>query len=219
MTFGPIGFAIRHSAHPSPSELALLSRNDLPLASSLATRWHTFTCSQCQQELAAYRQQPELARQAALDFDLPRHLDWDNLQSEMMANIHLGLEIGQIASRVEAAHAPAPERDYGLGWKGWVSIATMTACLLTGWFLSGPKARHNYYSPSHTAALVEGAVSNISADGSGVGLIQRATDSRLFLRASYPPNTRLEVGLEGSVRAATVDQDSGQITVSQVYVD
>lgn len=205
--------------HLDSSQIALLSGGDLPLAATLYARLHCAVCPDCRHELAEFKKLPELARIAALDFDLPRHLDWDQLQSEMTANIHLGLEIGQIASRVEAAHAVSPEPATGIEWKRWVSVAALSACVLTGWFLSGPSNHQNRYTPSHTAANVEGLDGRIRADESGVGIEQRASLSSLTLRASNPANTRLEVGLEGSVRAATVDQDSGQITVSQIYVD
>lgn len=205
--------------HLDSYQLALLSRGDLPFSPALQARLHCLVCSDCRHELAEFKKTPELAKLATLDFDLPRHLDWDTLQSEMTANIHLGLEIGQIASRVEAASATPAESAPELDWKRWVSVAALSACVLTGWFLSGPANHQNRFTPSHTAAQVQGFESNISADESGLGLQQKANRSSLILRASNPANTRLEVGLEGSVRAATVDQDSGQITVSQIYVD
>jgi hypothetical protein len=50
----------------------------------------------------------------------------------------------------------------------------------------------------------------VGVESRGRGMILRNVASR---------SNRIEVGLEGSVRSSVVDQDSGQVTVSQIYVE
>ena len=100
-----------------------------------------------------------------------------------------------------------------------LAIGALVATVMTGWFLAGP--RGNSYMQLNQLVMPIAQVRSgsmlLKADNAGVGVESRG--SGLILRSSSSQSSRVEVSLEGSVRRSSVDNESGQITVSQIYVD
>jgi hypothetical protein len=129
----------------------------------------------------------------------------------MLANIRLGLEVTSLCPP-----PPLPTPAPALRWRAGVAVAALTLIVLSGWFLSGPGSRPYLRSVPGPVAMVEsgplrltGGREGVSVESQGAGLILRHANA----------SAHFEVGLEGSVRASVVDRDSGQVTVSQIYVE
>ena len=72
--------------------------------------------------------------------------------------------------------------------------------------------------PVMPIAQVRSGAILLKADNAGVGVESRGSGMILRSSSSSQPS-RVEVSLEGSIRRSSVDNESGQITVSQIYVD
>lgn len=195
--------------HLPEATLALAARNELDYSSLLRVKAHCFRCPQCRARMAEYRTDKSRVAQGVAAFSLPRTMDWSEMETEIFANIRLGVEVDSLGP-------PAPSHvPRGLPWRGLAAAAALTAIVVTGWFLSGPGSRPYLRSIPPEAAQIRSGALLLRADETGVGLETKGQG--LILRSAAA--SRLEVGLEGSLRSSNVDLDSGQITVSQIYVD
>ncbi|MBM3760531.1 MAG: hypothetical protein FJW36_09825 [Acidobacteria bacterium] len=202
--------------HLDESQIALASRGDLSGFANLRARLHLTFCKTCRDRVAEYRQDQQRVKSAVAAFELPRSMKWDELEAEMFGNIRLGLEVEEI-HRDAGQVSPVVVQHEAMSWRGLAAAGAMTAIVITGWFLTGPGAQsYLRHGPSAIAQVRSGAVV-LRGDEHGVGLENRGTG--LMLRNVSAPAGRFEVSLDGSVRASAVDQDSGQVTVSQVYVE
>ncbi len=204
----------RLNEHLSAREAALASSGDLPVVGRLLTRAHCILCVECAANVAAYKEDHARVRAIVPDFELPRAMNWNALEREMFANIRLGADINEIGESYESVQA-SPH----LSWRAAIAIGAMVATVMTGWFLAGP--RGNSYmqmnQPPAPIAQVRSGSMLLKGDQGGVGVESRGSGFILRGPASQP--SRVEVSLEGSVRRSSVDNESGQITVSQIYVD
>ncbi len=203
--------------HLTAREAALASSGDLPILPLLRTRVHCLLCADCTARVASFKQDAARMRAVVSDFELPRAMKWTALESEMFANIRLGAdidEIGEFGDARDGVSASPP-----LSWRAAVAIGAMVATIMTGWFLAGP--RGNSYmqmnQPQVPIAQVRSGAMLLQGDQAGVGMESRG--SGFILRGPASQSARVEVSLEGSVRRSTVDNESGQIIVSQIYVD
>jgi hypothetical protein len=194
--------------HLNEAEAALLAGGDLPFWTAPALHTHARLCGACRATVEEYRQQREELREQAENFRLPKGFDWPELEAEMAGNIRLGAEVARIT--------PPPRRlqEEWMDWRGVVAICALTTVVITGWYLTGPAARHYPRIPGWSQARVENGDLELSANPSELGLKRQG--SGFYFRSATPTATRVEVGLEGSLRSASFDQDSGQLTVTQV---
>ena len=189
--------------HPSESELALCGGGDLGRWQSWRIRQHLAGCVACAEQAARYRSDRGAIAQSALE--LPEGLDWNGLEAEMRANIHLGLAAGECVSQPVRAEKQ-------LSWKAAFVLASMTAMILTGWWLHIPQppvgpggplaARHQKEVVLETTRFA----------------IERTENGSTFALAHPPDNrTVLTANTDGALRARFVDDDSGQVTINNVY--
>ncbi|MCX6612892.1 MAG: hypothetical protein NTW74_18835 [Acidobacteria bacterium] len=194
--------------HFSDHEAALASSGDLPFLLKLQSQAHCLICPSCRARVEAFRSDRSRVDLAVDAFELPRAIKWDQLEAEMLGNIRLGLDVDAI----HQGSSPKTEERF-IPWRAAVAIAAMTVIVMTGWFLTGPGSR-----PAISAvAQVRSGGMLLRGDENGVGVENRG--SGMILRNVAARSNRIEVGLEGSVRSSVVDQDSGQVTVSQIYVE
>lgn len=197
--------------HLADSQLALAARGELPLPARLRAQAHCLLCRDCRHSLALYRQDHSRVQQAVAAFTLPRSTSWPALEQEMLANIRLGLEVSALCPP-----PPVPTPAPAIRWRAGVAVAALTLIVLSGWFLSGPGSRPYLRSLPGPVAMVESGPLRLTGGREGVSVENRGSG---FILRHASASARFEVGLEGSVRASVVDQDSGQITVSQIYVE
>ncbi len=194
--------------HFSEHEAALASSGDLPLMLKLQSHAHCLVCPDCRARVDSFRSDRSRVDVAVDSFELPRAIKWDQLEAEMLGNIRLGLDVDAVhqgsVQKTEARYIP---------WRAAVAILAMTVIVMTGWFLTGPGSRPTASAVAQVRSgglLLRGDENGVGVENRGRGMILRNVASR---------SNRIEVGLEGSVRSSVVDQDSGQVTVSQIYVE
>lgn len=194
--------------HFSEHEAALASSGDLPLMLKLQSQAHSLVCPACRARVAAFRSDRLRIDVAVDSFELPRAIKWNQLEAEMLGNIRLGLDVDAIHQGSERK-----EEERYIPWRAAAAITAMTVIVMTGWFLTGPGSRPVASAVAQVRSgglLLRGDENGVGVENRGRGMILRNVSSR---------SNRIEVGLEGSVRSSVVDQDSGQVTVSQIYVD
>lgn len=194
--------------HFSDHEAALASSGDFPFLYKLQAQAHCLICVECRGRVESFRSDRSRVDLAVDGFELPRAIKWDQLEGEMLGNIRLGLDVDAIH---QGPVHKAEERF--IPWRAAVAVAAMTVIVMTGWFLTGPGSRPAVSAVAQVRSgglLLRGDEHGVGVENRGRGMILRNVASR---------SNRLEVGLEGSVRSSVVDQDSGQVTVSQIYVE
>jgi hypothetical protein len=196
--------------HCAEEVLALAAAGELTWREKWQVEAHTWRCPACRNRLAEYRADRQRVKTGVAAFSLPRAVDWDELEQEMMANIRLGLEVNALFPP-----APSPVTASMVSWRGAVAVGALTAIVITGWLLTGPGSRPYLRGISPEAAQVRSGSLLLRADETGVGVESKGKG--LILRSAAA--SRVEVGLEGTLRSSSVDLDSGQVTVSQIYAE
>lgn len=199
--------------HLNDFEAALASSGDLSFVAHLRSKAHCAICKSCSMRVEVFQQDAERVRKIVPEFELPRSMDWGEIEREMFANIRLGLDVSEIRSDFGKQR----ESERAISWPGAVSIMTLTAIVITGWFLAGPRTQQYLMHAPRAVAQVKSGALILQGDENGVGVESRGVG--MILRNVSSASSRFEVGLEGSVRSSVVDQDSGQVTVSQIYVE
>jgi hypothetical protein len=121
----------------------------------------------------------------------------------MTANIHLGLEAGECIG-------PMPvSRPDGIGWRAVTVMAGLSAVLMGAWWLNPPQS------------VREVAIRRtpIEVNTSPGGIEVKENGSAMILMHTRGQQTPIIVSTPGSLRARFVDQDTGQVTINNVYSD
>jgi len=185
--------------HPSEADLALYAGGDLPLAARWRVAWHLRHCPACRREVEGFRQALEGLRETGLD---EAGFDWDRLESEMRANIRLGLTAGQLVRRSEANHEAHPA-----DWRALAIVAAaMAVVAVVSWTLHRPAS-----GPPAGGAGAEIALQP-TADGLAVQWGQQ--NSAVFGAGQAP--VAAAVSWDGGARAPFVDEETGQVTIYDV---
>jgi len=183
--------------------LALFAGGDLGLLERWRVRKHLKECGDCRSEVAQFEAADDVLTDEAAR--MPEGLDWGSLSRDMAANIRLGLTAGQIV-------ASGQERSRGFAWRPAAVVASATALLITAWWLNVPAARTRVAEPEHSpvAALVQETDSGIEVK-SGKGSLS-------LLRPRTASNA-LQVSSPGTLRERYVDDETGQVTINNVYAE
>lgn len=188
--------------HPSETELALYAGGDLNVVRRFQVGRHIRDCARCSRETDAFASvRRELVNEAS---QLPAHLNWNRLSAEMSANIHVGLEAGQC---VAPGMAAAPER---FGWRSVALAACLSGLLVAAWTLNVPAKR---MEPVMRASEVEmrttSAGIELNENGSVLTLMHSRGGAQKPVIVSTP----------SSLRARFVDEETGQVTINNVYAE
>ena len=183
--------------HPSEADLALHAGGDLSLWRGVQVAWHVRRCPDCREVVEVYRDETSFIGDTAAE--LPDELEWNNLASEMRANIQVGLEAAECV-------APAPSRRTPrLSWGMAAALATVTVLIVSGFWLQFPR--------SGTTAS-EGVV--LSATSEGIELMDEDRTLTLMSESSQP--VLLSVSVDGAMAEHYVDDETGMVTINNVYV-
>ena len=201
--------------HPGEGDLALFISHDLSLWRRFAVRLHARRCEDCRARIEAYRLDLERRRLEASE--MPPGVDWDRLSAEMTANIRVGLAAGECV-------APRGRKPLTVNWRP-AAIAAGVVVVLTGaWWLNLPASdteslRRAVGTLVHGRAAVAPAEESgpvVEATSSGIELKENGGSLAISQGRARP--VAITVSAPGSASARYVDADTGQITITSVYV-
>jgi hypothetical protein len=181
--------------HPDKTRLALLAGGDLGFVPALPLRLHVRTCERCQSELQALRRTRQVIVDAAKD--MPPGLDWNQLAREMTGNIRVGLAAGECVGGY-----PVGSRFLRLRWNGALAAAALTGIFVVGFWLNLPAPQANHLLTSLARI---------------VGRDTPEPKASLSYAPSDPNNVVVSVSTRGSAATRSMDDDTGQTTITEVY--
>jgi hypothetical protein len=117
----------------------------------------------------------------------------------MRANVQVGLQAAECVSLQEAP----PRR---LGWRAAAALACVTIVVVSGWWLQIPR-------PGDLPA-VEGTL--VMATASGIELFDEDRALTLLHDSSEP--VLVNASVDGAMSARYVDDETGMVTINNVYV-
>lgn len=211
--------------HPSEAELALYAGGDLGWWKQRRAERHLSGCDRCQQAVSAFS---ELRVQSAKFPGVPAS-QWRSLESEMTANIRLGISAGECVSlrNVRTPRSLLGEslshslrNGWGLGMgkgggrgmrQGAVRRLAVASAVLLGAAGIGYVVQH---PPAGilTPSVAPGSV--LEASDSGLQVHEGSQILRLLNTSGN--NVSHSVGSRGELGARYVDPN-GYVTISQVY--
>jgi hypothetical protein len=201
-----------HSAeHPPIEILSLYSAGDLPFLLRYRTGQHVKECAACEQQVLGIRSaRAELRREAQAEVltGYEAIADWQALEGDMLGNIRVGVAAAQCIEKVG--------RNRRLGSRlAWT--AGMIALFAAGWMSRIPQ-EDNVRIISALRRVVgleqppfSGTVVRSTPDGISVKT-QGAT-----LTILHPQSAVISMSSPASVTARYVDDDTGQVTITNVY--
>ena len=205
--------------HLRETELALFASGDLSFWRRALARLHMVGCARCHGRVEAYRLDRERLKQEAAK--LPPGVNWDGLAAEMMANIRVGLEAGECV-------APRPKKRIAWGWQAAASAAGITFLIGAALWLNFPPSDkevlsramdrlvHGVYGYGVNSGYREEPGPVVEASSSGIELRENGSALKISQGALRP--VAVSVSAQGSASARYVDADTGQVTITSVYV-
>jgi len=181
--------------HPDEASLALLAGRDCGAVSRFLLRRHIRNCPECTATVAHF----ETLRAEMAEPELP-DLDWTRLESEMRANIRLGLEAGEC---VRLAPVAKP-------WNPRLAVAFASLIVLAGagFLLRAPSV---FQSP----AVVKAAEPVLESTGAGIELRNGA--SSLTLMNRHGAAVDQTASAQGEIGARYIE--GGSVTINNVYLE
>lgn len=195
--------------HPSISDLALFAGREHSWWAQWKLRRHIDACAQCQHEVALFREAQGDVREEA--DRMPAAVQWDRLAAEMGANIRLGLEASDAISAY-ALPAGKPARQ-GMSWQMAAITAGFVLLLSIGYWLNAVK------NGERLAALRGPDPVVVEASERGVGMSDGTKGMELQGPKASQRAAIVTVSTTGAAGAQYIDEETGQITVNQVYVE
>jgi hypothetical protein len=185
--------------HPSQEVLALHAGGDLGWMARWKTARHLAGCDRCTAEVAAFAEfratLPELKQ-------IPE-IPWNRVASEMRANIRLGLAAGECVRTSAGTWRDSPRFS---GARATLALASVLALMVTGLMLEGPTPR----MPRSNEPMVQATVNGIQS---------RSGDQAFGLMHSGASSVSYTVGAQGTLGARYTDPETGQVTMTKVYVE
>jgi hypothetical protein len=192
--------------HPGTDDLALFAGGDLGLLNRWRVSQHVRSCDSCRRDIEVFRSATVALR--AESSAMPGGLDWDRLAAEMTANIHVGLEAGECVGRVRqkpGARVPV------VGWRALAVMGAMSVILIAAWVLNPPERR-----PAHG---LRGRSVEIRNTVNGLELAENGHALVLLHGRGMKAQRPIIVSAPGTLKARFVDEDTDQITITNVYAE
>jgi hypothetical protein len=176
------------SGHPKETELALLASGDCGVIERYRLRRHVDVCADCRAVLESFVEMRGAFQQ---EESLP---DWDAMAREMRANIRLGLEAGECVKEPE------------LKWNFRPALALASLLMLVGagFVLREAKTPVRKISPVLAS--------------SDAGIEFRSGDTSLMLLNRDGAVADQTVNAQGEIRSRYIDEDTGAVTINNVYL-
>ena len=199
------------SSHPAPETLALHARGDLALIPRLRLRAHLLECDTCGRQMALFAQSlAELKREAASETltAFEAVADWSSLEREMLGNIVVGVAAARCIENVGRKRTWIPRLAVAGG---------LTALFVGGWVSHIPREETAHLTSSLSRLA---GISHVTR----LGDVVQTTPTGIAVRSEgvtltilHPPSAVVAVSGSSSVEARYVDEDTGQLTITNVY--
>lgn len=201
------------SDHPSLEDLALLVGGEMPYVRRWQVEDHVHHCARCEHEFEQFQAaQAELRRLAEAEMLTGYEAigDWSRLEREMAGNISVG---------VAAARAIGNVGRYRLhSWRFATVAAILAVVFAAGWMLNVPgddvgrilgAFRTIWSGPRVAAGIILATTPHgVSVRSQGTVLTVLHPESA-YVTASFTSNS--------SVAMRYVDEETGQVTITNVY--
>jgi hypothetical protein len=202
----------QRGGHPDVVELALWASRDLPWLRRFGVGRHIADCDFCHRQVAEFRVARDAFRRDADSQTLTGYeaiADWSRLEREMLGNIAVGVAAARCIDKVG--------RKRFRNWRGALVGAGMAALLAAGWMMNVPRDESD-----HLASSIRRIVGMDKSQPSGT--ILQSTPDGIAVRAQgatmtllHPASAVVTVAGNASVGALYVDEDSGEVTITNVY--
>ncbi|HEX4164285.1 MAG TPA: zf-HC2 domain-containing protein [Bryobacteraceae bacterium] len=201
----------KSASHPSPEYLALYSRGDLPFFLQRRLRLHLAECAECERQVSQVTAAvTELKREAATETltAFEAIADWNTLEREMIGNIVVGVSAARCIEKVGRRRTWIPRLALGAG---------LCALFVAGWVTHIPRQQTEHLTaslsklfgarePVKLTNVIETTPNGIAVRSQGVTLTILHPGSAVISRSG-----------NSSVAARYVDEDTGQLTINNVY--
>jgi anti-sigma factor RsiW len=209
--------------HIVETDLALYVSGDLSLFRRVSVGFHVRRCERCRGLIERYR--ADRGRVKEIVAEMPEGLNWDRLSREMGANIRVGLAAGECVaqSRGRRDRDRMPIR---VNWRPAALTAGGIALLSVAWVLNMPPGTTAELGRAMSAVMHgRGSIANPNPDdGNGPivvanqqGIELRVNDHSMGGSQDERP-VAVTVSLVGSASERHVNADTGQMTITSVYV-
>lgn len=202
---------LRTAVHPRVEALALYATGELPWRLRWRTGSHIKRCGDCEQQVLLFRSATaELKREAETQTltGFEAIADWPRLEREMLGNIAVGVAAARCIDKVGRTRA--------LLSKGAFAAALM-ALFVAGWATHIPREQTAHLTASLRNFLgierrqATGTVLQTTPDGIAV----RAQGATLTIL--HPRSAVVSLSGASAVEARYVDEETGQVTITNVY--
>lgn len=197
--------------HPGLELLSLYSSGDLPLLLRLRTGRHVHACADCEQQVLSLRAaKTELRREAQGEVltGFEAIADWQSIESVMMGNIRVGVAASRCIENVGRSRRVGLRFAWGAG---------MIALFMAGWVARVPSedSQRIVTALRRVVGLDQTQFAGTVLRSTPEGISVRTQDATLTIL--HPPAAVVSVSEPGSVSARYVDDDTGQVTITNVY--
>jgi hypothetical protein len=216
--------------HIAETDLALYVSGDLGLLRRASVRFHVGRCERCSRRVEAYRADRSRVKEIAAE--MPEGVDWDRLAAEMTANIRVGLAAGECVARPRDRKRPAGNgaRNLAVHWRPAAIAAAAVVLLTVAWMVNMPSGTTQELGRAMGAVLRGGSVSGgpfvqpslmyaqspvVVANQLGIEL--RENNNVMGASQDELP-VSVSLSVQGSASARYVNADTGQMTITSVYV-
>lgn len=202
-----------NKSHPGIQDLSLFACGDLNPIQSWRTGRHVRQCSDCERTVQGFQsavaEVQRLASQQSLT-GFEKGADWNRLEREMLGNVKVGLAAAACIENVR-------HRTFH-GWRGAAALAGLTLVFLTGWLVNVPRQDTERVVAAIRAAFTPAQPANgtiLQTTPEGIAVRSQGAMLTLF----HPSASDVTVSVNGtsSVGARYVDDETGQITITNVY--
>ena len=208
--------------HAKETDLALFASGDASLWRRLRLRMHLGRCAPCREIAAAYQADRGWLKQEASR--MPPGVDWERLAAEMTANIRVGLEAGEcVAPRRRRRAARRMPIRMSFGWAVAAAAVGVTLLIGAALWLNFPPSDKEMLSRAmsqlfHGRGIMESEDSGPMVEASDNGIVLRGNGGSLKITQGELHPVAVSVSAQGSASARYVDADTGQMTITSVYV-
>jgi hypothetical protein len=199
------------AVHPANEVLALYSRGDLSWSRRWSVRKHVQGCRQCGHQLEQFKSATAALRQEAEETlsGSEAIANWSALEHEMIGNIKVGLDAARCIENVGRRHST--------GWRVALTTGVLSVVLTVGWIMNIPDAQRGHLEQSlrQIAGLYPPSVGGTVVQTTPHGIAVRSQGATLTLL--NPSSATVSLSGASAVGARYIDDETGQITITNVY--